>query len=69
MECRRLTAPAIVARLRGRRLHVSCLFPRKLARARRILRRKAKFDLLEETTGLRVTWCVDRTPSPDAMLV
>jgi len=60
LDSRRLPRPTIRIRLRGRELSIRCDCRKKLARARRILSRKAKFDLLERVLGLRVTLRIAR---------
>ena len=54
LDSRRLDSTAIIAQLKSQRLSVRCMVRRRLARAQRILHRKAKFKLLEEMLGLRV---------------
>ena len=62
LDSRRISSPAIIAKMRSRRLRVRCIVPRRVSRARRILHRKAKFQLLEQTLGLRVKLRVDAMP-------
>ena len=60
LDSRRVRVSAIVARRKGRTLHIVCLVTRKLTRARRLLARPRKFRLLERVLGIDVHVRVER---------
>ena len=60
LDSRRVSVEAIIARRKGRTLHITCLVGRKLARAQRLLARPRKFKLLDRTLGVDVRVSVER---------
>jgi exopolyphosphatase/pppGpp-phosphohydrolase len=60
LDSRRVSVEAIIARRKGRTLHITCLVGRKLARAQRHLARPRKFKLLDRTLGVDVRVSVER---------
>jgi exopolyphosphatase/pppGpp-phosphohydrolase len=60
LDSRRVSVEAVIARRKGRTLHITCVVARKLARARRVLARARKFKLLDRTLGVAVSVRVER---------
>ena len=63
LDSHRIDEPGIVARLQREQLTITCIVAGRTTRTRRLLRRKAKFDLLKKCLKLRVKLRIVRAGS------
>jgi exopolyphosphatase/pppGpp-phosphohydrolase len=54
LDSRQLDAPTIALAIKGKRLSITCFVSDDFNRARRVFKRRKKFRLLEEMTGIKV---------------